>query len=77
MRVTVVQGAGRVGSCYCNERDELKTDVKHLNALLAEAIELAEDAMGYVPEYFQEKHKYHEQLETLRAGKTWGESSDE
>jgi hypothetical protein len=37
------------------ERAELRAEVERLRALLGEACDLADEAIAYVPEYFQNK----------------------
>jgi uncharacterized coiled-coil DUF342 family protein len=37
------------------ERDEARAEVERLRALLGEACDLADEAISYVPEYFQKK----------------------
>jgi hypothetical protein len=37
------------------ERDDARAEVERLRALLGEACDLADEAIAYVPEYFQNK----------------------
>lgn len=51
------------------ERSSLEADKKFLSEELDEAIELAEETVGYASEYFQEKWRLNERLAELKANK--------
>lgn len=49
---------------------ELEVEVLRLTAALVLAVELAEDMIGYVPEYFREKWDHDTDLATVKAALT-------